>query len=125
MTAAWMMPLMRAAGVRDPAESRLLYRLRLLRRRFLGLNTKIINDYLRATDEPKLHIGGGWHLIEGWLNTDIALISGVMHMDATRSFPLGRRRSNSSLRSTWLNTSPIGSLSRCFASVAASCATVG
>jgi predicted SAM-dependent methyltransferase len=87
MTAAWMMPLMRAAGVRDPAESRLLYRLRLLRRRFLGLNTKIINDYLRATDEPKLHIGGGWHLIEGWLNTDIALISGVMHMDATRSFP--------------------------------------
>jgi predicted SAM-dependent methyltransferase len=48
----------------------------------------MLDNYLRATDEPKLHIGGGWHLIEGWLNTDIALVPGVMHMDATRPFPL-------------------------------------
>ena len=79
---------MQSAGCRNPEDSQLLRRLRLLRRRFRGSDVKILDDYLRATGEPKLHIGGGWHVIEGWLNTDIALISGVMHMDATRPFPI-------------------------------------
>jgi predicted SAM-dependent methyltransferase len=87
MMAAWMMTLMQTAGIGDPAESRLLHRARLLRRRFRGSDVKMLDDYLCATAEPKLHIGGGWHLIDGWLNTDIALIPGVMHMDATRPFP--------------------------------------
>ena len=37
--------------------------------------------------KPKLHIGGGRRLLDGWLNTDIELIPNVMRMDATEPFP--------------------------------------
>ena len=35
------------------------------------------NDYLRKASTPKLQIGGGWRLLDGWLNTDIKIIAHV------------------------------------------------
>lgn len=58
-----------------------------LRRAILRSDLRLRNDYLHKTTNPKLHIGGGWQVLEGWLNTDIDLIPGVMRMDATRRFP--------------------------------------
>jgi predicted SAM-dependent methyltransferase len=58
-----------------------------LRRALLRSDLRLRTDYLRKTATPKLHIGGGWLLLEGWLNADIELIPGVMRMDATRRFP--------------------------------------
>jgi predicted SAM-dependent methyltransferase len=46
-------------------------------------------DYLQKTTTPKLHIGSGWRPLDGWLNTDLELIPGVMQMDATQRFPFG------------------------------------
>ena len=74
-------------GVRDP-NNPWLFRARRLRRRLLQTDNRIRNDYLRNNEEPKLHIGGGWRLLDGWLNGDIELVPGVMFMDATQRFPL-------------------------------------
>ena len=49
------------------------------------------NDYLSKTAVPKLHIGGGWRRLDGWLNTDLDLIPDVMRMDATQRFPFNDR----------------------------------
>ena len=43
-----------------------------------------IPAYLQKTTNPKLHIGGGWRLLDGSLNTDLELIPDVMQMDATQ-----------------------------------------
>jgi predicted SAM-dependent methyltransferase len=43
--------------------------------------------YLANAPVPKLHIGGGVRRLDGWLNTDIELLPGVMQMDATQPFP--------------------------------------
>lgn len=59
-----------------------------LRRAILRSDSRLRDDYLRKTTNPKLQIGGGWSLFEGWLNADIATIPGVMWMDATQPFPL-------------------------------------
>ena len=61
---------------------------RQLRRKLLQADKRLRADYFREAAEPKLHIGGGWHRLDGWLNTDIDLIPGVMFMDATKPFPL-------------------------------------
>lgn len=58
-----------------------------LRRMLVRSDVRLRNDYLRTTKNPKLHIGGGWTLFGGWLNTDIETIHGVMWMDATQRFP--------------------------------------
>ena len=58
-----------------------------LRRSILGSDERIRNDYLSKTAIPKLHIGGGWRRLDGWLNTDLELIPDVMRMDATQRFP--------------------------------------
>lgn len=44
-------------------------------------------EYLSASKEPKLQIGGGWHKLDGWLNTDLGAVPGAMRMDATRRYP--------------------------------------
>lgn len=64
-----------------------LFRMRRLRRKILNLDARMRDDYLLSSREPKLQIGGGWRLLDGWLNTDIDLVPDVMFMDATRSFP--------------------------------------
>jgi predicted SAM-dependent methyltransferase len=58
-----------------------------LRRDILRSDERLRNAYLHKTTKPKLHIGGGWHRLDGWLNTDIELIPNVMRMDATQRFP--------------------------------------
>jgi predicted SAM-dependent methyltransferase len=62
---------------------------RLLRRRLTRANSRLLRDYQGASDCRKLQIGGGWRLLDGWLNTDIELVPGIFHMDATKPFPLG------------------------------------
>lgn len=57
------------------------------RRRFARFDERLRNEYLRANTEPKLHIGGGWHRLPGWLNTDLNLVPGVMIVDATKRLP--------------------------------------
>lgn len=64
-----------------------LVSLHRLRRVISRSDERLRNDYLQNASTPKLQIGGGWRLLDGWLNTDIEIIPGVMCMDATRRFP--------------------------------------
>lgn len=69
-----------------------LYRcLRTLRqwpRALLRANSRIVQRYFAQTDEPKLHLGCGDCLLEGWLNSDLFPCSPrVLRLDATRPFP--------------------------------------
>lgn len=51
-------------------------------------NRRMVNRYFAATREPKLQIGCGSNLIDGWLNSDKApLSSNVMYLNAVRRFP--------------------------------------
>jgi predicted SAM-dependent methyltransferase len=70
----------------DPSHPYVI-RAQQLRRRLLRSDERLRNDYLSKTAMPKLHIGGGWRRLQGWLNTDIELIPDVMQMDATQRFP--------------------------------------
>jgi predicted SAM-dependent methyltransferase len=82
--------LLDLVGLGNPAHS---YDVRAhrLRRTILRSDERLRNDYLHNTAKPKLHIGGGWHRLDGWLNTDIELIPDVMRMDATQRFPFADR----------------------------------
>ena len=62
---------------------------RLLRRQLSRANARLLRDYQSTSDCRKLQIGGGWRLLDGWLNADIELAPGIFHMDATMPFPLG------------------------------------
>jgi predicted SAM-dependent methyltransferase len=70
------------------AESDLGRQARLLRRRLTRANARLLRDYRAAGGCQRLQIGGGWRLLDGWLNADIELAPGIFHMDATRPFPL-------------------------------------
>ena len=48
--------------------------------------TAIVRRYLRSTDQPRLQIGGGPNLLEGWLNSD--LVHGEIFLNVTRRFPI-------------------------------------
>lgn len=53
-----------------------------------GVDRHIVNRYFAEAREPKLHIGCGSHLLDGWLNSDKAPHStNVMYLDATRPLP--------------------------------------
>ena len=53
-----------------------------------GVDRHIVNRYFAEAREPKLHIGCGSHLLDGWLNSDKAPHSAnVMYLDAARRFP--------------------------------------
>jgi predicted SAM-dependent methyltransferase len=78
--------LFQLLGLRDPSNPCVI-RARQLRRDILRTDERLRNDYLDKTSAPKLQIGGGWQRLNGWLNTDLELIPGVMHMDATQRFP--------------------------------------
>jgi len=58
-----------------------------LRRRMRHTDHKLRDEYLAHSPVAKLHIGGGPRCLEGWLNADIALLPGVVQMDATQPFP--------------------------------------
>ena len=59
-----------------------------LKRKVLRTDRRILRDYLRKESEPKLHLGSGWHRLEGWLNTDLDIVPGVLKMDARKPFRL-------------------------------------
>ena len=73
-------------GLTDPTHPYII-RAHRLRRSILRLDERLRDEYIRKTSVPKLHIGGGWRRLNGWLNTDLELIPDVMRMDATRRFP--------------------------------------
>jgi predicted SAM-dependent methyltransferase len=86
MTSALVQRLLRIVGLRDAGHP-LVIRAHQLRRTVLRTDARIRNEYLQRTSKPKLHIGGGWHRLGCWLNTDLELIPGVMCMDGTKKFP--------------------------------------
>lgn len=86
MTVQLKQRLLLLLGLGDPAHSYAIHAHRL-RRKILRSDERMRNDYLHKTTKPKLHIGGGWHRLDGWLNTDLELIPDVMRMDATQRFP--------------------------------------
>ena len=90
MTVRHRQDLLDWVGLGNPAHP-FLVRAHRLRRAILRSDERLRNDYLDKTAKPKLHIGGGWHRLDGWLNTDIELIPGVMRMDATQPFPFADR----------------------------------
>lgn len=51
-------------------------------------NRRVVNRYFAEAHEPKLQIGCGSNLIDGWLNSDKTPISSnVIYLDAARRFP--------------------------------------
>jgi predicted SAM-dependent methyltransferase len=78
--------LLHLVGLRDP-EHPWVVRAQRWRRKILQTDERIRSDYFQKTARPKLHIGGGWHRLDGWLNTDLGLVPGVMVMDAIQDFP--------------------------------------
>lgn len=64
-------------------------RVHRLRRKAFRYDELLWKRYLAAAPEPKLHVGGGWHRLDGWLNTDLAALPDVMIMDATAPYPFG------------------------------------
>jgi predicted SAM-dependent methyltransferase len=60
-----------------------------LRRTLFRIDGNLSKEYLAIAKVPKLHIGGGARCLDGWLNTDVALLPGVVQMDATQPFPFG------------------------------------
>jgi predicted SAM-dependent methyltransferase len=59
-----------------------------LRRRANGIDRKTIERYLAQHEIRKLHLGCGFHLMEGWLNSDyFPKESNVIHIDATGVYP--------------------------------------
>jgi predicted SAM-dependent methyltransferase len=86
MTPPFKQQLLNWLGGGDPGHPNIV-RAHRLRRAILRSDSRLRDHYLGETAKPKLHIGGGWTLFEGWLNVDIATIPGVMWMDATQPFP--------------------------------------
>lgn len=86
MTAQLKQRLLHLLRLSDPVHSCVI-RAHQLRRSILRSDECLRNDYLSKTAIPKLHIGGGWRRLDGWLNTDLELIPDVMRMDATQRFP--------------------------------------
>ena len=51
-------------------------------------DARIVRRHLARTRDPKLHLGCGIHVLEGWLNADrVPRRAGVLRLDATRPFP--------------------------------------
>jgi predicted SAM-dependent methyltransferase len=88
MTAQLKQRLLHLLGLGNPAHPYVI-RAHRLRRNILRSDERLWTSYLHKTTTPKLHIGSGWRLLDGWLNTDLELIPGVMRMDATQRLPFG------------------------------------
>ena len=90
MTAQFRHRLLSFLGLDDPGHPYIVCAHRL-RRQILRSDERLAHYYLQTTINPRLHVGGGWHRLDGWLNTDLELIPGVIRMDATRRFPFEER----------------------------------
>ena len=52
------------------------------------LDRTILAGYFAQNSVPKLHVGCGHHVIDGWLNTDYdSKLPAVMHLDVKQRFP--------------------------------------
>jgi predicted SAM-dependent methyltransferase len=53
------------------------------------LRRRIISSYLALERHPKLHLGCGAHLLQGWLNADLSLLNrgGRVYVDAREKLP--------------------------------------
>jgi len=62
---------------------------KLQRTRMIKKRKQIIADYLRDNQVPKLHIGSGPMVLEGWLNTDLRprQEKNIIHLDITEKMP--------------------------------------
>ena len=83
----------------DPARRLLVYPARRLQRRikrpFKISDRAIAAVYLTESDAPKLNIGCGYHLLNGWLNTDYSpQLPMVMYLDAKQRFPFNEETYN-------------------------------
>ena len=58
-----------------------LVRLKLLTRKF------VIQKYFKQNETPKIHIGCGDHLFEGWLNCDKFMASADIYLNVYSKFP--------------------------------------
>lgn len=67
---------------------RLARRLRSAARAVRRADRRIAGRYLAGTREPRLHLGCGRHVLDGWLNSDLVpRAAGVLRLDVTRPFP--------------------------------------
>jgi predicted SAM-dependent methyltransferase len=58
-------------------------------RRFGAVDRQLINNYLQQNEIRKLHIGCGFNLIDGWLNSDYQPYpTDTLRLDATQTFPI-------------------------------------
>jgi predicted SAM-dependent methyltransferase len=58
-------------------------------RKFGAVDRQLINNYLQQNEIRKLHIGCGFNLIDGWLNSDYQPYpTNTLRLDATQTFPI-------------------------------------
>lgn len=72
----------------DRVASRLHRRVQRAARTARRVDRRIAERYLAETPAPKLHLGCGRHVLDGWLNSDLVpRAAGVLRLDVTRPFP--------------------------------------
>ena len=73
----------------DRVASRLHRRVQRAARTARRVDRRIAERYLAETPAPKLHLGCGRHVLDGWLNSDLVPgFTNVLGLDVTRPFPL-------------------------------------
>ena len=64
-------------------------RFRLRQRYWRWVAPGKMSAYLRATPSPRLQIGAGYNMLNGWLNTTLyPFAPGAVYLDASQPFPL-------------------------------------
>lgn len=71
--------LLHRLEVYDPARTLILVG-HLWRRLLSRYDEALQANYFASALAPPLHIGSGWRRLPGWLNVDIALVTGVMQL---------------------------------------------
>jgi predicted SAM-dependent methyltransferase len=64
-----------------------------IHRQFGRVDLQLVDRYLQQHDVRKLHIGCGYHILDGWLNSDYqAIPKDILEIDATKTFPIGNNK---------------------------------
>ncbi len=77
--------VLRGLGVQD--DHPWLLSIQKTKRRLLGTDAKLSDQYFKSVKSAKLHLGSSNHLLDGWLNTDLFPEQDVMTLDATSTYP--------------------------------------
>ncbi len=60
-----------------------------IHRKFGSIDKQLVDRYLLQNEIRKLHIGCGYNIIDGWLNSDYQPIpTDILRLDATQTFPI-------------------------------------